>query len=207
MSMPKQTITEKSTYWLKVISLGLILGLGIQFAEAWTSPTLSPPDGNILGGPLTTGSVGQWKQGNLALNTDGLYANALLIPSGNVGIGIVNPTEKLEVNGNVKTTGVLTAGKVQIVDVVVENTDCAPMGLVARDNTGILLSCQGSPLKWKKASGGGGSDCADGILNNQIQIITNAYCASAGVGSSILNQCRNGVLLFIGCVVGPTGGD
>jgi hypothetical protein len=117
---------------------------------------------------------------------------------GNVGVGTVDPTEKLEVNGNVKTTGILTAGKVQIVDVVVENTDCAPMGLVARDNTGILLSCQGSPLKWKKASGGGGEKrqwydataAGPGVFTNnyghEIIVVMRGY----GAGAS---QCYIGV--------------
>ncbi len=265
----KESLAQKSVYWLKVISLGLILGFGIQFAQAWTSPAAAPPGGNVSG-PLTTSGIGQIKAGNLALNTDGIYANALLIPSGNVGIGTVsplvelhvkatagnadigtesvdgfkwtmstesgsgswvlnrdipgtlptivalrsgnvgigtiNPAEKLDVNGNVKATGVLTAGKVQIVDVVVENTDCAPMGLVARDNTGIILSCQGSPLKWKKASGGGGNDCpGQGLLNNQIQIITNGFCPSLSASSTIINQCINGAVVFVGCVAPAQG--
>jgi hypothetical protein len=29
--MPKEPILQKSIYWLKVVSLGLILGIGVQF--------------------------------------------------------------------------------------------------------------------------------------------------------------------------------
>lgn len=385
--MPKQSLAQKSIYWLKVISLGLILGLGIQFAQAWTSPTAAPPNGNVSG-PLTTSGIGQIKQGPLALNTDGVYANALLIPSGNVGIGTVspvvplhlfstnpggyteqmliegtgneggylrlqgkwpllrfmssvapsgkkgfafqndgagrlvlgtlgddlgwkdasaarvmswtsdgnvgigtvnptnklmvqnwtsgppsttyvnvysggtssqygddagpaivstnniafytggvgfvpdgskptangasqrmiitptgnigigtvNPTEKLDVNGNVKTTGVLTAGKVRIVDVVAENTDCAPMGLVARDNTGVLLSCQGSPLKWKKASGGSGASCpSSGQQSGRVYVFDNG-----GSNGPMVRQCLDGVEYNIGSFApwtGATGGN
>lgn len=50
-----------------------------------------------MSGPLTTSGIGQIKTGPLALNTDGIYANALLIPSGNVGIGTVSPLVELHV--------------------------------------------------------------------------------------------------------------
>jgi hypothetical protein len=89
---------------------------------------------------------------------------------------VVAPTSALEVGGggsvlvggnlfaagsvnatNGTVTGVLTAGKVQIVDVVVENTTCLSNGLVAKDAAGILLSCQGqgSLLRWRRVSGSG----------------------------------------------------
>ena len=57
-----QSIATQSVYWLKVISLGLILGLGIQFAQAWTNPGATPPGGNVSG-PLTTGVGSQTKAG------------------------------------------------------------------------------------------------------------------------------------------------
>ncbi len=60
--MSNQSLAQKSVYWLKVISLGLILGLGIQFARAWTPPTAAPPGGNVSG-PLTTGNGDQTKVG------------------------------------------------------------------------------------------------------------------------------------------------
>ncbi len=157
MSMLKQSLAEKLTYSLKIISLGLILGLGIQFAEAWTAPTLSPPSGTISG-PITNGNVPQYKTGMLGVNSVTTPINALEVGLGGnvlVGGGVYTAGSINATSGTV--TGVLTAGKVQIVDVVVENTNCAPMGLVARDSNGVLLSCQGpGDLKWKKASGGGG---------------------------------------------------
>ena len=55
--------------------------------------------------------------------------------------------------GNLSLPGTATVGKVQVNDVVTENTACASNGLVARDATGLLLSCQSSV--WKKASGSG----------------------------------------------------
>lgn len=151
--MQKQSLAEKSVYWLKVISLGLILGVGIQFAKAWTPPTLPPPGGTISG-PLTNGIAPQYKTGMLGINSTITPVNALEVGGGgNAYIGgSINAT-----SGTV--TGVLTSGKVQIVDVVIENTTCLSNGLVAKDSTGILLSCQGpGDLKWKKASGGSGAN-------------------------------------------------
>jgi hypothetical protein len=44
----------------KIITLGLLLGLGIQFLFAWTAPGGAAPTGNVAG-PLTTGNIGQSK--------------------------------------------------------------------------------------------------------------------------------------------------
>ena len=72
-----------------------------------------------------------------------------------IGIGTTTPTNQLQVSGSVGITQVLSSGKLQVVDVVIENTACTPNGLVARDAAGLLLSCQ--TALWKKATGGGGS--------------------------------------------------
>ncbi|MFZ1720283.1 MAG: hypothetical protein WAU28_02925 [Candidatus Moraniibacteriota bacterium] len=76
-------IAKQSVYWMKVVSLGLILGIGIQFAQAWTSPLSAPPGGTISG-PLTTGNDSQAKTGNLALNASNLYQHALIISGGDI---------------------------------------------------------------------------------------------------------------------------
>ncbi len=69
----------------------------------------------------------------------------------NIGVGTVTPSAKLSVSGSMGVTQVLTSGKLQIIDVVAENTVCTPDGLVARDTNGLLLSCQSG--NWKKAQG------------------------------------------------------
>lgn len=114
-----------------------------------------------MSGPITNSITPQYKTGMLGVNSTTIPVNALEIGGGgNAYIGgSINAT-----SGTV--TGVLTSGKVQIVDVVVENAACTPNGLVAKDSTGILLSCQGPPrstLKWKKASGAGDSCMVPGI--------------------------------------------
>jgi len=57
----------------------------------------------------------------------------------------------LDDSGNLTIPATASVGKVQVNDVVTENTACSPNGLVARDAVGLLLSCQSSV--WKKATG------------------------------------------------------
>jgi hypothetical protein len=59
----------------KIITLGLLLGLGIQFLFAWTAPSGAAPTGNVAG-PLTTGS-NQTKSGSLTVS-GGLTAPMLV---------------------------------------------------------------------------------------------------------------------------------
>jgi hypothetical protein len=157
--------------------------------------------------------MGQLKQGNLALNVDGIYSNALLIPNGNVGIGTVTPVVKLDVAGAVNAmsgqiSGVLSSGKVQIVDVVVENTACTSNGLVAKDSNGILLSCQGpGALKWKKASGSTGASCAyTGRVYQNGEVVFVDTCAGAGVYGVVMAKCVNGTVEFSGTQCPTLGG-
>jgi hypothetical protein len=145
MQKDKQSFSEKVSYWLKVVSLGMILGLGLQFAQAWTAPTQAPPAGNVAG-PLTTGPIGQIKQGNLMLNTAGL-ANGLLVDKGNVGIGTINPNRKLHVVfDNPSTDG--TNGQL-----VVENTANSVNGVAAMNvrvnNPGASGGIQFSVGNWQ----------------------------------------------------------
>ena len=51
--------------------------------------------------------------------------------------------------GGVTTTGLTNTGKLQVNDVVIETAPCSPNGLVAKDSTGFLLSCQLG--LWKRA--------------------------------------------------------
>ncbi len=53
-------------------------------------------------------------------------------------------------NGNMTIAGTMTVGQAQINTVVTEGTACGSTGLVARDGTGLLLSCQSSV--WKSGS-------------------------------------------------------
>ncbi len=199
-NMQKHSLAHKSVYWMKVISLGLILGFGIQFAKAWTPPTVAPPGGNVSG-PLTNGIIPQYKTGMLGVNSTTIPTNALEVGGGgNAYIG-----GSLFADGGINATsgtvtGVLTSGKVQIVDVVQENTTCLSNGLVAKNSMGLLLSCQGSPLRWKKASGG--TNWVD-VINKPTDFApTGTLCGiytnvammegSAGVGSVVI-PCQGAI--------------
>ena len=77
----KRSFAMKVTYWLKVVSLGLVLGLGLQFAQAWTAPTVAPPGGNVSG-PVTLGVGAQYKTGKLGVNSNITPIGAFEVGSG-----------------------------------------------------------------------------------------------------------------------------
>lgn len=65
-----QATQKQTTYWLGVVIIGLTVGLGIQFTQAWVNPSQTAPNGNVAG-PLTTGAGAQWKTGTLGVGTAG----------------------------------------------------------------------------------------------------------------------------------------
>src|SRR3989344_1386611 len=112
-----------STILKQAITLSLLASvLMVVQLLAFTEPTSPPPGGNVSA-PLNSGPFNQKKAGNLTLakptndavlstdilrtiggavfNTGGA-ATGLIVEKGNVGIGTTNPTEKLEVEGNVR---------------------------------------------------------------------------------------------------------
>ena len=92
-----------------IITIVLVLGASISLQSllaAWTAPTADPPGDNtnspiynagtvdlpIVDKPLTIND-------NFYIGADNFFVNNT---SGDVGIGTVNPSEKLEVDGNIK---------------------------------------------------------------------------------------------------------
>ncbi|MBU4298706.1 fibronectin type III domain-containing protein [Patescibacteria group bacterium] len=88
----------KSVFLAGLPAIVIATLLVVAIIYAWTEPTSAPPAGNVSA-PINAGPIGQSKQGNLMLNTDGTLANGLLVPYGNVGIGTTEPEAKLDVNG------------------------------------------------------------------------------------------------------------
>ncbi len=59
--------SQKFTFGLGVVAIGLVFGLSIQFADAWTNPTSTPPAGNVAG-PINTSNIAQTKAGAFTSN-------------------------------------------------------------------------------------------------------------------------------------------
>ena len=70
-------LISQSAYWLKVVALGVVLGFGIQFAQAWTNPTAPAPTGNVAG-PVNMSALTQVKNGSLGL-VGNLVANMIQV--------------------------------------------------------------------------------------------------------------------------------
>ncbi len=73
----------------------------VTFAS-WLNPGATPPSGNTAE-PINVSSTAQIKEAGLLLNTVGA-TNGLIVQYGNVGINTVSPSQKLDVNGYVKTS-------------------------------------------------------------------------------------------------------
>jgi len=106
----------------------------------WGVSPSPPPAGNVST-PLNATTTGQMKQGNLALNTTNTWANALLIPYGNVGIGVSNPTQKLQVNGQIYASLPGTTGGIRFADNTVQTTAIASSKIPCNWPNGWDFSC------------------------------------------------------------------
>ena len=58
--------TSNQAYWAQVVVLGLVVGLSLQFSQAWTNAPGAPTGGNVSG-PITTSAVAQTKTGTLSI--------------------------------------------------------------------------------------------------------------------------------------------
>ncbi len=90
--------------FLGIIALATIFTTSALAQAVWNNPTQTPPGDNVAT-PLNVSNIMQTKVGGLILNAgDATHDPAtygLLVPFGKVGIGI-NPTQTLDVNGNIK---------------------------------------------------------------------------------------------------------
>jgi len=78
---------------------------------AFSEPTQTPPGGNVPA-PINVGSAQQTKSGGLTVGSLASLGSAFLATnSGNVGIGTINPSQKLDVIGYVRgATGLCIGG-------------------------------------------------------------------------------------------------
>ena len=92
--------------------------------------------------------------------TLGVTANSVTANSGTISTLNSSTINSSTVNAssqvntyNVNASGRVTAGTMQVTALAAEGGGCSPIGLIARDPSGMLLSCQS--WQWKKAQGGG----------------------------------------------------
>ncbi len=81
-----------TSLFFSILFIGVFLTM--QYLFAWTNPTLNPPSDNVSPA-INEGSTAQVKDGGLGI------LGSLLV-EGNLGIGVDDPNEKLEVDGNIK---------------------------------------------------------------------------------------------------------
>lgn len=104
-----EKLSKQITYWLGIVSIGLVVGLSLQFVRAaWSEPAIgtTPPNSNV-GAPINTGGNIQHKSGVLSIDGAG---TAFIVPNGNVGIGTPSPTQRLDVSGDLNVSGVYRKG-------------------------------------------------------------------------------------------------
>lgn len=93
-----------------MICIGIILGASLQFVRAWVEPTSAPPGDNV-GAPITTGKIGQVKDGALGVGLTVKGSNpGLIVYGGRVGVGTDDPLMKLDVRGGAILSGALGIG-------------------------------------------------------------------------------------------------
>jgi len=116
MKINLKKTSERVSYWLGVIAIGLIVGSSLQFVKAWVEPTAAPP-GNNVGAPITTGLPLQQKEGSMYILNNGGKTNGLIVSNGRlivdngrVGIGTITPKTKLDVVGSALFSGKVGIG-------------------------------------------------------------------------------------------------
>jgi uncharacterized protein (TIGR02145 family) len=91
-----------------ILAVVLTAALGVNYLfAAWTGPTQDPTDGNT-DTPVHIGTTDQVKDGGLSLDALSVFGGGYF--QGDVGIGVVTPTETLEVSGDIKATEAIKVG-------------------------------------------------------------------------------------------------
>ena len=124
----------------------LTLALSIQYLHAWTGPPSSAPTcatGQTgCDAPLNVGTTNQTKSGGLTVGggAGGFAVLASQYIQNNLGVGVVSPVEKLEVNGNVKLSG---AGSGVVFTDGTKQVSAANLGTVFTSRYGSGRRCAG----------------------------------------------------------------
>ncbi len=117
---------------------------------------------DIYLGSNTNGGRIDWDNNNSRLSLGYNNTNYITISSGNVGIGTTTPSEKLEVNGNIKM------GRERVA------TSCNP-----------ATSCSVDCTAGKQVIGGGCAVAAGSVMSNYPNSDTSWFCGNTGVSTYI----------------------
>jgi len=91
-----------------ILTAVLVTALGVNYLfAAWAGPTQAPTGGNTST-PVHIGSTDQVKDGGLSLDGLSVFGGGYF--QGSVGVGVVTPTEALEVDGGAKISEGLQIG-------------------------------------------------------------------------------------------------
>jgi len=97
--------TKSIALILGVLAMSILVG---YFVLAWTEPGSIPPVGNVPA-PLNVSLNAQSKEGALVVGANSSVTTGLIVRYGNVGIGTTEPGYKLDVSGNIRSTGTVYA--------------------------------------------------------------------------------------------------
>jgi hypothetical protein len=101
---------------IKVVTLGLLITLGVNYLHAWTGPTEAPPSGNVPA-PVNVGAALQTKTGGLWTSFLGSSGGLYVAQNLGIGSGAQIPAAKLDVDGTIRIRGGSpAAGKVLVSD-------------------------------------------------------------------------------------------
>jgi hypothetical protein len=84
----------------KIVILGLIVGVGVNYLFAWTGPCGSGPTACNVAAPLNVGTTVQTKAGDLGVNAFTAALNSSFMGQVGIGTATLNPAIKLEVLTN-----------------------------------------------------------------------------------------------------------
>lgn len=122
----------------KVLTIALVLSVGVQYASAaWTGPTATPPNENTPA-PINVSATSQIKSGGLWVGSLGADGGGYF--GGNVGIGVVSPSQKLSVAGIVEST----SGGVKFPDGTTQTTAASGGGITLSQEYSVGFSGRGS---------------------------------------------------------------
>jgi uncharacterized protein (TIGR02145 family) len=124
----------------------------------------------LLSSGTAAGNTPYWNGSSWVTNSNSIFNNG-----GNIGIGTGTPTEKLEVDGNLKTSGTLTAGAVTY-----PNLD---------GSSGQVLTTNGSgTLSWSSSSGVPYSGATGTVNLGAFDLTVNGITVGKGLNSVSSNS-------------------